>query len=137
MKNPTERLVRRWLDAETTLDEERRLARLCADGDDPVAALLRGAAALRRRPVPPFRRPAARRRLLAWGTAAAVALTAAAWFATRPAVYGYIDGRPVTDAAEMLAAAEALEHLDSFGRTLEAAESFTRAIHPTDRQTDK
>lgn len=136
--NENDRFIRRWLAAETSLDEERRLSRRLADASDAsdadsaVAAVLRGAAALRGEPVPSFRRPAPRRRLLAWSAAAAVLIAAATWFAVRPTVYGYIDGRPVTDADEVIAAAGALERLDDFGRMLQAADSFTSAI-PSNR----
>lgn len=122
-------LCRRYLDATASEAETDSLRRMLCDAPHDVltpqmrlcATMLRGFEALRTERIP--ERP--RRRTLRLRLAAAIGIAAACaagiLLIGRPTVYGYIDGRPITDPAEAMAATVYFEPLEELAESLELA----------------
>lgn len=111
-------LLDRYYRGETSVGEENELRRLLSADDAPSTPEARAAAAMLGMAEQPHERMAAEIRLhearparwrIALVTAAsAAAIVAVAITLTRPTVYGYVNGRPVTSLAEARVCSESI-----------------------------
>lgn len=111
-------LLDRYYRGETSVGEENELRRLLSDDGAPFTPEARAAAAMLGMAEQPHERMAAEIRLhearpARWRIALVTAASAAAIVAvtitlTRPTVYGYVNGRPVTSLAEARVCSESI-----------------------------
>lgn len=93
--------------------------------DDRAAGTLSGPLP---RPTGASRRPHRRwNLLLGTGAGIAAALLVGLFFLTRGTVYGYIDGRPVTDPAEAMCATAYFQPLEELSRSFDIADRLLEA----------
>lgn len=111
-------LLDRYYRGETSVGEENELRRMLSADDAPSTPEARAAAAMFGMAEQPHERMAAEIRLhearpARWRIALVTAVSAAAIVAvaitlTRPTVYGYVNGRPVTSLAEARVCSESI-----------------------------